>query len=58
MAETFVLDMDSNPHPVMLASAIQARLAGGDFWCGYLKAMVDATGSTVSELNAWLDRHS
>lgn len=65
----FVLDLDSNPHPRMLAGALRARSVarqlGKDpaglgfvaFWHGYLTAMEDATGCSCREVVAWLDRH-
>lgn len=60
----FVLDLDSNPHPVMLAGALAARRrarVGEDvdqaFWNGYLRAMADATGCSVSDLKSWLNAH-
>lgn len=69
MAE-FVLDLDSNPHPRMLAGALKrrrlaARVPGwsDDYsqvhgeWFGYLAAMADATGCDEADLIAWLDRH-
>ena len=68
--EAFVLDLDSNPHPRLLAGAQVARREARwahwpnetnahtrGFWAGYLRAMADATGTTEADLNAWLDRH-
>lgn len=65
MTDAFVLDLDANPHPKMLAGAIQARrtaraIGGADntyYWCGYVQAMADATGESVDAINAWVDRH-
>ncbi len=62
----FVLDKTENPHPVMLAGAIEARRTaralGGEralhYWAGYIKAMCDATGETPEAINRWIDRHS
>lgn len=67
----FVLDLESNPHPRMLAGALERRRKAratrgwpgvsseGDRgeWRGYLAAMADATGCEPDELEAWLDRH-
>lgn len=61
----FALDAAGNPHPRMLAGAIEARrlakvLAGTErayYWAGYLQAMADATGEPLDALNAWIDRH-
>lgn len=53
----FILDDIDNPHPVMLAGAFQARRSGGDYWAGYMAAMADATGCTLLDLEAWMDRH-
>lgn len=64
--QEFVLDAVDNPHPRMLAAAIEARrrarAIGGKestyYWVGYLTAMVDATGETPEALNRWIDRHT
>lgn len=59
----FVLDLDSNPHPRMLAGALDARRRVAStpesvaYWRGYLAAMADATGCDKADLIAWLDRH-
>jgi hypothetical protein len=69
--EPFVLDRVENPHPRMLAGALEARAAAlatrgwpGEgsahtrgVWLGYLRAMADATGCDPDELEAWMDRH-
>lgn len=66
--ERFVLDLDSNPHPVMLRHALahrrqahseqyQGEPGASAFWLGYLAAMADATGCTENELLLWLDSH-
>ena len=64
--ERFVLDLGSNPHPVMLRRALAHRNVARSFgasdavigyWQGYLAAMVDATGCAQSDLLDWLDRH-
>lgn len=63
----FVLDLDTNPHPKMLAGAIEAHDHAAHFgfdpwdpatiyWRGYLSAMVDATGCSAEELTAWVRR--
>jgi len=70
----FVLDRVENPHPRMLAAALQLRAAAaGTYdgrptteartavraeWRGYLRAMADATGCSPADLEAWLDRHA
>ena len=62
----FVLDLASNPHPALLAGAIQARRTaraiGGKestfYWVGFMDAMVAATGRPAEELNAWIDHHT
>lgn len=64
-AVTFVLDLDSNPHPRMLAEALEARsksvtrglLSDCDYWRGFLAAMAAATGCEPADLVAWMDRH-
>ena len=61
----FVLDQVDNPHPKMLAGAIEARrrakAIGGKeatyYLVGYITAMADATGQPVEAINAWIDRH-
>ena len=66
MPDRFVLDKADNPHPKMLAAAIEARrraraLGGSEtayYWAGYLDAMCNATGETVEALNAWIDKHT
>ena len=64
--EPFVLDLDSNPHPRMLAGALAARRGIKEsatwsykrgYWAGYLNAMCDATGCDPDDLEAWMDRH-
>lgn len=68
VAEPFVLDRDSNPHPKMLEGALEARIQAKfakfkidhpdtAYWQGYLQAMADATGCTPIELQAWMDAH-
>lgn len=62
---TFVLDLESNPHPRMLRGGLEARQRARDqvttaaaaIWYGYLSAMCDATGCEPEEIGAWLDRH-
>lgn len=64
-AGPFVLDLASNPHPLMLANALKARTKARRtetdvdmaYWRGYLYAMSDATGCHLEDLNAWLDSH-
>jgi malonyl CoA-acyl carrier protein transacylase len=65
--EPFVLDRVENPHPRMLAAALELRRrahlvgmagAAADRWRGYLDAMCDATGETPEAIEAWLDRHT
>lgn len=52
----FVLERVENPHPKMLAGALEARAAGGPYWDGYLRAMADATGEPEDALIAWMER--
>lgn len=65
----FVLDLAANPHPKMLAGALEARrnadpcpalpeevAARRGYWRGYLSAMCDATGETPEAIEAWMDR--
>lgn len=62
----FVLERTENPHPRMLAEAIEARrrarAVGGKeavyYWTGFMAAMAAATGETPAALNAWIDRHT
>lgn len=54
--EPFVLERVENPHPKMLAGALEARAGGGPFWDGYLRAMADATGEAEEALIAWMER--
>lgn len=65
-SEPFILDLASNPHPRMLAGALDARRRARGagtwdkdraYWLGYLAAMADATGCTEDDLEAWMDRH-
>jgi hypothetical protein len=61
MGEPFVLDLESNPHPRMLAGAINAwenRDAHPEYWVGYLHAMADATGCAVEEIAGWVEHHA
>lgn len=63
--EPFVLDRAENPHPRMLAEALElraeARWKGVGHvvarWDGYLAAMCAATGCTAADIEAWMDRH-
>lgn len=60
----FVLERAENPHPRMLAEALdlrdKARKTGDSFyrveWRGYLEAMCAATGETPEAIEAWMDR--
>ncbi len=62
----FSLDMTENPHPRMLAEAMEARrkarAIGGKeatyYWVGFIDCMAAATGETAEALNAWIDRHT
>ncbi|MES1975700.1 MAG: hypothetical protein V4472_24855 [Pseudomonadota bacterium] len=66
----FVLDLESNPHPKMLAGAIAARAAmkrqklgtteahyRSGVWWGYVQAMADATGCDREEIVRWVRHH-
>lgn len=63
---TFILDRADNPHPRMLAEAIEARrkarAIGGKeatyYWVGFMDAMCAATGLRAEELNRWIDSHA
>lgn len=69
-APVFVLDRVENPHPRMLAGAIERRAAARATrgwpsshaesvraeWRGYLAAMSDATGEAPDDIEAWMDR--
>lgn len=65
MTEPFVLDLDSNPHPRMLAEALEAQreairtntVGARSFYAGFMAAMAAATGCTVGELLDWMARH-
>ncbi len=65
---TFVLDLESNPHPKMLARALALRAAAQDpdldddglamawsVWSGYVLAMCDATGVARPAMEKWLE---
>ena len=63
--DEFVLDRTENPHPKMLAGALDARnraITGGRtahfYWRGYLAAMADATGETAEDIERWMDRNA
>lgn len=69
----FVLDLASNPHPRMLAEALELRaaararrrcrwlrraVAARSRWAGYRQALIAATGADPDDVDAWLDRHA
>lgn len=65
-AGEFVLDLPENPHPDLLALALDARRrarasdtnhAASAYYLGVLHACTKATGCDESEIVAWLDHH-
>lgn len=64
---TFVLDLDANPHPKLLALATESReravsastnFAAQAYYLGIMHAIVAATGCDLSEAVGWLDHHA
>jgi hypothetical protein len=60
VAEPFILDLESNPHPRLLNNAIRTYMLRDDwpsFFLGYIKACADATGCSEQQIIRWIKHH-